>query len=92
MFNNSLPRALKQVYPEIVAEETIQRGFWKDKRNQKDFLDQIAKEFQIKSPLDWKRVKSKDITDRGGSGFLNYYQRSVTSPRLLFLSKSFPKH
>ena len=42
-------------------------GFWKDKNNQKQFLDNLAIKLNIKSYKDWNTISRKDIVQQGGA-------------------------
>lgn len=41
------------------------RNFWKDEYNQREFLDKVAKEFNITCPEEWNKVTIKDINSKG---------------------------
>jgi hypothetical protein len=42
------------------------RKFWKDKKNQRKYLESIAKKYAVKKPEDWKIVTSSQIRNSGG--------------------------
>lgn len=42
-----------------------ERNFWKDDKNQREFLDSIAKEFDILCPEDWNKITIKDVYNKG---------------------------
>lgn len=74
----------------------MQRNHWLDKRNQKIFLDEIAKKLVIKSPSDWGKVKKRDVLLLGGNTILQrYYNGSIKSalqsvyPGMLFWHPKF---
>jgi hypothetical protein len=82
VYNGSLVNALKSVYPEFQWEEwnfsRVTAGFWKEKSNQKAFLDYVAKKLGIINTEDWYRVKQSDIHRMGGDRLLRYYGDSLT--------------
>lgn len=52
-------------------------GFWLDKRNQREFFDELAKKFEITHPSEWSKISSSQIEVEGGNGILLYFRRSV---------------
>ena len=79
-YNSSIHAALTDVYGSEVASEmrpTRPHGHWRDISNARDLLDAIAKEFSVKRPEDWARVKPSDIRDRGGASLLVLHRNSV---------------
>lgn len=57
--------------------QTYPRYFWKEKVNQRKFLDDVAFILGIKQPEEWGKVKYKEIIEYGGSGLLSNYNRSL---------------
>ncbi len=69
---------LKEDHSTSLATQIIGfRGTWRNIANQRNFLDALAKEMEIKSPSDWSRVRSVDVNQRGGSGLLKVYGGSL---------------
>ena len=54
---------------------TKPRGYWKDKENQKEFLDQFAIKWNIQKPEDWNKV-TRDMVVKEGGYFINKYYNS----------------
>lgn len=50
-------------------------------------MEWIAEDMQMRSEEDWYRVKLSDIADRGGRGFLKYYNNTLVNA----LRDIFPK-
>jgi hypothetical protein len=46
-------------------------------QNQRTFLDQIAAELNIANAKDWKKVTTKQVQSKGGSGLLDIYDGSL---------------
>jgi hypothetical protein len=42
------------------------QGYWKDKKNQKEFFDQLAVKWNIQKPEDWNKVTNKMVFKEGG--------------------------
>lgn len=58
------------------------RGSRKDLNFQRQFMDNFAKQFDVKNPEDWGKVTNDMIIKNGGSPILiNYYGGSI--PRAL---------
>lgn len=45
-------------------------GYWNDSRNQRAFLESLAKKLNIKRAEDWKNVSTRQIYASGGLVFL----------------------
>jgi hypothetical protein len=74
--------ALNAVYPENTWKEAktlVHKpvNYWRDKANQKAFLDQLAKELNIHSPEDWYTVTNKKVIAMGGSSIMSQYGGSL---------------
>lgn len=52
------------------------RGFWDDLESQRGFMDYLAKQLNIVEMEDWYRVNLSQISENGGIGLLERYQRS----------------
>jgi hypothetical protein len=71
---------LKAVYPEHPWEASRfakrANNYWKDKANQKAFLDELAVKLNVKKPEDWYSVVTSQIEKNGGVSLLRYYRGS----------------
>eukprot|EP01114_Cavostelium_apophysatum_P014359 TRINITY_DN3702_c0_g1_i1.p1 TRINITY_DN3702_c0_g1~~TRINITY_DN3702_c0_g1_i1.p1 ORF type:complete len:614 (+),score=148.50 TRINITY_DN3702_c0_g1_i1:97-1938(+) len=80
-FDNSLPNLLKAVYPEHDWKpwkfDILPANFWKDKQIQKDFLNDLGQNLQIRRWEEWYRVNCNDIRNHGGQGLEKLYGRSA---------------
>jgi len=76
-----MSKALKTVYPEYRWQfwkfSTVPAGDWDELPNQKSYMDWYAKEYGIKSPVDWYKVSASDIYKRQGKGLLAVYDDSI---------------
>jgi hypothetical protein len=52
-------------------------GYWKDKQNQKEFLDQLAVKWNIQKPEDWHKVTIDMVLKEGGNFIVSYYNGSL---------------
>lgn len=67
----------------------IQRSvnFWKDRKNQRNFLEEFATKFGIHQPNEWGKVTISDIKKGGGATFIiNHHQSNVRKA----LAENFP--
>lgn len=80
-YGRSMFKALKFLYPEkdwnIEWFSRYPPRFWNDKRNQREFLDKLAKELCIEEDRDWKGVTSSIVQENGGSALLNQYSGNL---------------
>lgn len=82
---------LKDVYPEHSWDEfnrpVLPYGYWKNKENQRKFLDSFAKKYSLHSPEDWSKISRVQFSKEGGGPMFRYY------PNFLELLKSnFPEY
>ena len=56
--------------------EIVPKGFWSDKKNQRDFMDSLGKQLGFQTMEDWYRISLKILQDRGGNGLLIHYRYS----------------
>jgi hypothetical protein len=88
--NHSLVKALQAIYPhhnwDITKFNKTRNNYWHDIRNQRHFLDNLAKRLSVSSPQDWYRYTVKDIQKNGGSSLLKLYKNSL----ITMLSKVYP--
>jgi len=81
-YKGSLLAALQDVFPERKFEphacrKSVPQGYWKDRANQRAFMDMIRAEKGIKTAEDWKAVRKVDVIAMGGSGILNLHNGSL---------------
>ena len=48
-------------------------GYWDDKQNILEFLDELKEEYNLKTPEDWDSISTKQIKSHGGSSLLYKY-------------------
>ena len=80
VYHGSLAKALKALHPSF---RTTARsyGFWKNIHNQKEFMDQLAKEvgFDPVSGMEqWNAVTPQLVIDRGGKKLLSHYSKKIS--------------
>ena len=51
----------------------LSKNYWKDKENQKEFMDRLYKHLNLTSLDDWQRVSVKTFTEKGGKTLLSRY-------------------
>jgi hypothetical protein len=73
---------LKVIYPSHPWQqwkfvEQVPIKFWKDMKNQRAYMDTMAKELNIKQPSDWYTVPRDMLIERDGGGLLHHYQSSL---------------
>jgi len=80
-YGGSLSRALRTVFPEYKWQfwkfSSVSIGEWEEIPNQRSYMDWYAKEYEIKSPIDWYKVSAADLYRRQGRGLLSVYDDSV---------------
>lgn len=59
----SLSAALACVYPE--ASATVRSLRWDTKAKRRSFLDEVARQLQLKDPMDWRSVTTAQVTALG---------------------------
>jgi hypothetical protein len=82
-YKGSLIKALSVIYPEyqwdVSKFKKVPRNFWRDRQNQIDFFNSLAKELNIRNMEEWSTVRSLDVRLKGGSTILGeYYSSSLT--------------
>ena len=79
-YNDSPLQILISVYPEenwLPWKFTLtSNGYWKDKKNQKIYMDWLGLQLGYKTPEDWYKISQKDIINNNGDGLLHYYNGS----------------
>jgi hypothetical protein len=80
-YGGSVSRALKAVYPEHQWQfwkfSTVPAGEWDEISNQRLYMDWYAKEYGVKTPLDWFKVSASEVYRRQGRGLLAIYDDSM---------------
>jgi hypothetical protein len=66
---------LQTLYPEY--EIIKPTGYWKDRKNQRAFFDQLAVKLNIQRPEDWNHVTFTTVFNEGGHFIGRYYNNSV---------------
>lgn len=57
---------------------SVPNSYWKSLRNQKQFLDELARNLNIKRPSDWGKLTTRSFSECGGKSILsNYYDGSL---------------
>eukprot|EP01118_Nematostelium_gracile_P008957 TRINITY_DN2995_c0_g1_i2.p1 TRINITY_DN2995_c0_g1~~TRINITY_DN2995_c0_g1_i2.p1 ORF type:complete len:358 (-),score=67.60 TRINITY_DN2995_c0_g1_i2:91-1164(-) len=76
-YQHSPYQVLKNVYPHHKwrpwSFKGVPRNFWRDRSNQKMFVDDLENELGIKSKEDWYHVSRKEVMARGGGTMLDLY-------------------
>jgi hypothetical protein len=72
----------------VYEKKNLLKSVWKDKINQKKFLEFIEKEFNFKSLEDWYKLKASELIERGGRGLLSRYNDSL----FYLLSANYPEY
>jgi len=85
LYGNSLISAVQILYPEHIWKislskkriDTKPRGYWKDLKNQRQFIDDLAVHLNVTSLPDWYMKASNEVVMKyGGHGLLNIYNGS----------------
>lgn len=91
-WNGSAIAAVKELYPRREWHEWLfecaPRGFWKDRRNHRRYLDWLAVRLDFRRPEDWYRVSNVDFAKHAGSAFLLEYRSTISKA----LIKCFPEY
>jgi hypothetical protein len=88
-YNGSLFKCLQSVYKGIfiifiliLIKDTnwkrewftkLPKSYWKSMENRRNFLDEIAKKLNIKTPSDWGKVTNQQLFEHGRSSLLGHY-------------------
>eukprot|EP01114_Cavostelium_apophysatum_P016753 TRINITY_DN4827_c0_g2_i1.p1 TRINITY_DN4827_c0_g2~~TRINITY_DN4827_c0_g2_i1.p1 ORF type:complete len:353 (+),score=89.68 TRINITY_DN4827_c0_g2_i1:51-1109(+) len=80
-YKASIPRALATVYPEVKWKlwkmNRVPPGFWKNKQNQRAFLEDLGNHLGFKTFDDWYQINYRDVKSFGGAGLLFWYKESL---------------
>jgi hypothetical protein len=77
--------ALRSVYPEYnaILKDYKHRGYWKDPKNQRMFMQKLATKLNIKTPEDWYKVDYKTFLKEGGHFLKGQYKYSLIQGKAL---------
>lgn len=80
-YGNSLLKTLQFAYPDVQWNvkwfSKFPHRYWKDKANQRNFLENIAKEFHVGSPKEWGKITTALIIERGGTSLIKAHKESL---------------
>ena len=89
---NSLFTMLASHYPDHTWTpwkfHQVPKRYWKEVANQKDCVERIGKELEVRSLEDWYGIKQSQLVASGGRGLLTYFSNSF--PRML--THLYPDH
>jgi hypothetical protein len=93
IFSRSFMVALPSIYPfhswaPWRHTQSVQAGYWKNKINQRQFMDWLFKSLEFKQMDDWYNVEVEDISNEGGISLLNMYGGSPSK----LLQSVYPEH
>lgn len=94
LFGNSVPSALKAVYPEFGwqlwrFQTPVPHNFWTSITVQREFLDWAGKELGFRKMEDWYGVKRSDLENLGGATLVKYHYNGSVIRALLAV---YPEH
>jgi hypothetical protein len=81
--------ALRTVYPEYnwgpltpehfksTQSTRLPKGFWKDVKNQRAFVEELASKLGITQLDDWYKVTTRQFVQHGGGWLTNFYKGSL---------------
>ena len=88
-FDGSPSKLLSFVYPhhnwKVWKFGTVSKGYWNDKENRKNFLDELGRNLGYNQLDDWYNISNLDFVNSGGTGLLKF-----TILRLL--QSAYPEH
>eukprot|EP01118_Nematostelium_gracile_P009093 TRINITY_DN3048_c0_g1_i1.p2 TRINITY_DN3048_c0_g1~~TRINITY_DN3048_c0_g1_i1.p2 ORF type:complete len:336 (+),score=65.90 TRINITY_DN3048_c0_g1_i1:28-1035(+) len=81
LYDGSLRKALEDLYPDHKwlpwkFDESMPLGKWREMHVQRDFMDYLAKELNIKNMEDWYHVTKAQMCNKGATGLLKVYDES----------------
>jgi hypothetical protein len=56
----------------------VERNYWKDMKNQRNFLDQLGVKLGLTNLDGWYSVQATKVIENGGSRLLSYYGYSLS--------------
>lgn len=60
-----------------ITHQNSPKSFWKSLENRKRFLEETAKELNIRTPSDWGQITYRRLCALGGGPLLSYYNGSL---------------
>jgi hypothetical protein len=76
-YGGSPSKLVQAIYPQhqwILSKfDTVPRGYWSDKENQKNFMDWLGKELGFEDMDDWYNISLKDLEESGARRLLDKY-------------------
>lgn len=76
-YKNSLLAGLEQIYPEYMwhawSFATTTHQWWKDRRNQRQYLDWLAETLNIQDQDEWANVSVEDLRRNRGGGLVHRF-------------------
>ena len=86
------------IYPEHewpvpqVRNEYKPVGYWKDLKNQRSFLDDVAKRLNLQTTEDWYTVSCSTVVKMGGTFVQTEYKGSLLNGKLNYFRTNFLQH
>lgn len=68
--------------------ETTPKGYWQNKKNQREFMDGLGKDLGFNTKEDWYKISKSHIVDQGGNSLLRYYGGSPSK----LVQAIYPEH
>jgi len=91
-FGNSLQQTLVSLWPEYPWKlwlfEKVHNGFWSQEINRREYLTWLASELRISQHDQWYKISYETIVDKNGTGFLEFYGKSLQTA----LIRHFPEY
>lgn len=82
-WKGSAVRAVMQTFPEHDWYEwrfvSCPRGFWKDRRNHRRYMEWLGRQIGVEHPEDWYQVTNADFRKHKGGAFLLEYDSTVSA-------------
>eukprot|EP01114_Cavostelium_apophysatum_P022685 TRINITY_DN8291_c0_g1_i1.p1 TRINITY_DN8291_c0_g1~~TRINITY_DN8291_c0_g1_i1.p1 ORF type:complete len:560 (+),score=113.65 TRINITY_DN8291_c0_g1_i1:52-1731(+) len=92
-FGNSPSKLITTLLPEhpwnLYDFESVPVNYWKDRHNQKAFLNELTKRLEVNNYSDWYKVTVEDIQNHGGNGILWNYDNSPAK-MIMSILQEFP--
>jgi hypothetical protein len=76
-YTNSCYEALKDAYPnhkwfEWKLSQNVRPGFWENRDNHREFLDELGNQLLFKEIEDWYTITRKQIAENGGASLVQW--------------------
>lgn len=90
-YNDSIIAALRDSFPDMefsehICRPQVKRNHWSKPENRRAFLENVASQFGVTRPSDWKNVSTKQVEAMGGSRLIRLFGGSFYDA----LKDSFP--